>query len=541
LQRNEREDAGPVPPQRRRTPRLPRRPRRPAFLAAIALVLASGALAPAGASAQAKAPARKAAKPAFGLDDVAREAAKLALERFRDPAGEVPRWLTEISYDQWRDIRFRPEQALWRDARLPFQVQFFHPGLFYDRTVRVNVVDAEGVHVVPFSPSQFDYGRNEFGSMVPQDLGFAGIRLHYPIKRRDYYDEVIVFLGASYFRAVGRDLVYGLSARGVAVDTATPSGEEFPYFREYWLERPRRVAKSAVIYALLDSRRLTGAFRFEVTPGVETLVAVESRLFFREAIGKLGIAPLTSMFFHGENTLLHFEDFRPEVHDSDGLLLHSSTGEWLWRPLDNRERLQVSAFDLPDPKGFGLVQRDRDFDHYQDLEARQDLRPSAWVEPSGPWGRGRIELVEIPTDEDINDNVVAYWVPEQPAVPAAPMTHGYTIRWMRDDQARPPGGRATSTHIERVEDAFRFVVDFVGDELAALPPETVLQGVVTIGAGTGEDGELVEQRVEKNPVSGGFRLVFRVRPKRRDALPLRAFLQQGPGALTETWSYLLTP
>jgi glucans biosynthesis protein len=352
---------------------------------------------------------------------------------------------------------------------------------------------------------------------------------------------VIVFLGASYFRAVGRDLVYGLSARGVAVDTATPSGEEVPHFREFWVERPAAGAKSAVVYALLDSRRLTGAFRFVLTPGVETTVGIESRLFFREPVGKLGVAPLTSMFFHGENTMLPVNDFRPEVHDSDGLLLESSTGEWLWRPLDNRQRLQVSSFDLPDPKGFGLIQRDRDFDHYQDLEARPDLRPSAWVQPAGPWGRGRVELVEIPTDEDINDNIVAYWVPEQPMGPGAPATYAYTLTFYSDDPGRPPGGRVLATRVDRSDDTYRCVVDFVGKELEALPPETVLQGVVTIGAGTGQEGELVEQRVEKNPVTGGFRLVFRVRPSRRDPLPLRAFLQQGPGALTETWSYLLTP
>jgi glucans biosynthesis protein len=296
-----------------------------------------------------------------------------------------------------------------------------------------------------------------------------------------------------------------------------------------------------VIYALLDSPRVAGAYRFAVFPGEQTKVDVESRLFLRAEIEKLGIAPLTSMFFFGENSDRRFDDFRPEVHDSDGLLLAGQSGEWLWRPLDNRERLQVSSFDLPDPKGFGLIQRDRNFDHYQDLEARFDLRPSGWVVPATAWGRGRVELVEIPTDEDVNDNVVAYWVPERPMAPGAPAEFSYTVWWYSDDPERPPGGRVEATRIERRGDSWRFVVDFHGKPLEALPPETVLQGVVTIGAGTGQEGELVEQRVEKNPVTGGFRLVFRVRPSRGDPLPLRAFLQRGDGALTETWSYLLAP
>jgi glucans biosynthesis protein len=478
---------------------------------------------------------------AFDLDDVAKKAEAQARQAFRDPAGEVPVWLREVSYDQWRDIRFRPDLALWRDLKLPFQVQFFHPGLYYDRTVKVNVVDAKGSRPVPFNPSNFDYGRNEFGSRIPQDLGYAGLRLHYPIKKKDYLDEVIVFVGASYFRAVGRDHVYGLSARGLAVDTASPAGEEFPFFREFWLERPAPTARSMVLYALLDSRRLTGAYRFEVHPGAATRVAVEARLFFREAVEKLGVAPLTSMFFHGENTALPFEDFRPEVHDSDGLLLHSASGEWLWRPLDNRRRLELSAFSLPDPKGFGLVQRDRDFDHYQDLEARYDLRPSAWVEPKGAWGGGRVELVEIPTDDEVNDNIATYWIPERPSVPGAPATYAYDLHFFGDEPARPPGGRVEATRLDRRDDTWRFVIDFTGPELAALPPETVLQGVVTIGSGAPDEGDLLGQFVEKNPVTGGFRLVFRVRPARREPLPLRAFLQQGPGALTETWSYLLVP
>ncbi len=509
-------------------PRLSRRRAARGLLPALLAALVCGAEAAAGAA-------------VFGLDDVAKRAEALSRQPFRDPAGEVPKWLTEISYDQWRDIRFRPDLAMWRDVKLPFQVQFFHPGLFYDRTVRVHVVDAEGEHPVPFTPSNFDYGRNEFGSRVPQDLGYAGLRLHHPIKRKDYLDEVIVFLGASYFRAVGRDHVYGLSARSIAVDTASPSGEEFPFFREFWIERPAPTSRAVVLYVLLDSRRLTGAYRFAVYPGAATRTEIEARLFFREPIEKLGVAPLTSMFFHGENAVIPFQDFRPEVHDSDGLLLHSATGEWLWRPLDNRRRLEISSFDLPDPKGFGLVQRDRDFDHYQDLEARYDLRPSAWVEPQGPWGRGRVELVEIPSDDEINDNMAAYWVPEERAVPGAQPRYAYTLHWFGDEPLRPPGGRVDATRLDRRDDVWRFVIDFTGKDLAALPPETVLQGVITVGSGSPDDGDLIGQFVEKNPVTGGFRLVFRVRPKRGDPLPLRAFLQQGPGALTETWSYLLVP
>ena len=355
---------------------------------------------------------------AFTLDDVAEKARKLAEGPYQDPSGSVPQWLLQASYDQYRDIRFRADRALWKDRGLPFEVQFFHPGMFYDRIVAIHEIDSNGVATVPFSPSMFDYGRNDFASRVPQDLGFAGFRLHYPIKSAAYKDEVIVFLGASYFRAVGKDQVFGISARGLAVDTAAPSGEEFPYFREFWLVRPTKDAKDMAIYALLDSPSLTGAYKFVVYPGAETVVDVEGRVFRRKEVSKLGIAPLTSMFLFGENTTRCFDNYRPEVHDSDGMLLFNDTGEWLWRPVDNPTTLQVHSYQMTNPRGFGLLQRDRDYANYQDLETNQERRPSAWVVPKGQWGPGRVELVEIPTPKDIHDNIAAYWVFDQ--LPPAP-------------------------------------------------------------------------------------------------------------------------
>ena len=487
--------------------------------------------------------ARRASTAAtFGLDNVAAKARKLAEEPFKTRKVQVPEWLAKITYDQWRDIRFRPEHALWRDQHSPFQIQFFHPGLYYDQTVAVNVVDAKGTRPLAFSPSQFDYGRNDFASRVPQDLGYAGFRLHAPIKNKSYYDEVIVFLGASYFRGVGTWQVFGLSARGLAVDTAVPSGEEFPYFREFWLVAPAPHAKDLTVYALLDSPSLTGAYRFVIQPGEQTTVKVEGRLFLRREPQKIGIAPLTSMFFHGENTGRLFDDFRPEVHDSDGLLVYHGTGEWLWRPLDNPRSLQASKFRMPALRGFGLIQRDRDFASYQDLETRADIRPSGWVTPHGDWGSGNVELVEIPTKSDTNDNVVAYWVPDKQPKRGEPFAFGYTLSWFGDDPGRPPLGRGVATRRDsgNKEDTQRFVIDFAGKALEAIPADQVVRGHVTIAA---EDNaaELLDQHVVKNPVTGGWRLSMHVQPKRKAPIELRAFLDKDGATLTETWSYLLVP
>lgn len=482
------------------------------------------------------------ATASFDLNTVAEKAQKLAKDSFQDTKSPVPDWLLKITYDQWRQIRFRPDQAVWRGDKLPFQVQFFHPGLYYNRTVVVNIVDHTGIHPVPFSPSQFDYGKNDFASKVPQELGFAGFRVHAPFKTPKYYDEVIVFLGASYFRAVGRDQVFGLSARGLAIDTAEPSGEEFPFFKEFWVVRPTAKAKEITVYALLDSPSAAGAYRFVIRPGEETTVKVDQLLYFRQEVKKLGIAPLTSMFLHGENTVRQFEDFRPEVHDSDGLLLHFDTGEWLWRPLDNPRSLNVTGFQMSKPKGFGLIQRDRDFSHYQDLETRPDLRPSAWQEARTDFGAGRVELVEIPTKADTNDNIVTYWVPAKMPKAGESLAVGYTMYWYGDDPARPPAGRVVATRRDRgtVEGAYRFVVDFAGKQLEALPRDTVLRGVVTIASGA-QSAELLDQHVEKNSVTSGWRLTFQVRTKQKTAVELRAFLDKGGEALTETWSNVILP
>lgn len=477
----------------------------------------------------------------FHFAQVAERAEQLAKAAYEAPP-RIPEWLTRISYDQWRDIRYRPDRALWRDGRTPFQVQFFHPGYYYEHTVTVRIVDEGGTHLVPFSPSDFDYGKNDFASRVPHDLGFAGFRLHAPINRPDYFDEVIVFLGASYFRAVGRGQVFGLSARGLAIDTGLPSGEEFPYFREFWIVKPPPWATSVTVYALLDSPSAAGAYRFVIHPGETTRIDVASRLYFRREVQQLGVAPLTSMFFHGENSPRPVEDYRPEVHDSDGLLLHFRGGEFLWRPLSNPRNLQVSNFQMQSPRGFGLMQRDRNFDHYQDLETHREARPSVWVEPLGDWGAGRVVLVEIPTKSDTNDNIVAFWVPEPRPKADHPFEARYRLHWLRDDPNLPPGGRVVATRRDRGnrENVVRFVVDFAGGELEGIPAETVVHGVVTIASGESA-AELLDQQVVKNPFTGGWRLVFQVRPKRSEPIELRAYLMLGQRVLTETWSTLFAP
>lgn len=485
------------------------------------------------------------AAQSFNLQHVQELARDLAARPFEDNRGTIPENLAQLSYDQWRDIRFSPEKSLWRSAKLPFEVQFFHPGLFYDRTVSINIVENGKPEALPFDPSAFDYGRNALAGKLPTDMNYAGFRVHTNINSKKYKDEFLVFLGASYFRAVGKGHQYGLSARGLAVDTAGPSGEEFPFFKEFWIVQPQRKDKNIVIYALMDSKRVTGAFRFTATPGQETVLNVESVFFLRAPVAKIGIAPLTSMYIFGENSPAA-DDFRPEVHDSDGLLAHLENDEWIWRPLRNPRELTINSFTAPNIRGMGLMQRDTNYDHYMDLEAHYQDRPSVWIEPVGDWGMGQLELVQIPSPEEIHDNIVSYWVPAEPLVPGTPYSFAYDMHWCWPDDTKEPYAHVTYTRHGkgRTVDSRLFVLEYAGGPLDKLPETAALDANVWIGNG----GKLIEKRVYRNKLNGAWRLTFEVAPDstsplsmvlpdKRPLTEMRATLMHGITPITETWSY----
>jgi periplasmic glucans biosynthesis protein len=477
---------------------------------------------------------------AFGFDDVAKAAEQLASQPYKPPAVEVPRELRNLTYDQYKDIRYRPDGALWRNAKLPFELSFFHQGFHYDQPVKVSEVGEQGPAEVKFDPAQFDYGGNKLDASKFGALSYAGFRVHFAMNGKGK-EEVLSFVGASYFRAIGKDQRFGLAARGLAIDTGLPTGEEFPRFVEFWIERPGPNARELVIYGLLDSRRMAGAYRFVLRPGVETAIEVKARLILREGVGKFGVAPLTSMFFYGENQRPGNDDYRPEVHDSDGLLLHAANDEWIWRPLQNPRRLLVTSFATANPIGFGLMQRDRDFSRYEDLEARFDRRPSAWVEPKGAWGPGRVELVQIPSPDESNDNVVAYWVPDAVPAPKQPWDVEYRMLWQKETDTRPPHAWVTQTRrghgSQRSGDnTIGMILDFDGPALRKLQPDARVEGVVSADGSV----EVVRRHTYRNENTGGWRMALELR--RVDsgkAAELRAFLRMDNNPISETWSYVL--
>jgi periplasmic glucans biosynthesis protein len=483
------------------------------------------------------APAR-AADEVFDFEVLRYNAKMLAAKPYASRPSPVPEALLKLSYDQFRDIRFKPSESLWLRERLPFELQFFHPGFSFDQTVQIYVVNGKAVEPVPFSSSLFDYGANRVPS-TKSTMGFAGLRLLYALNKPG--DELGAFLGASYFRFLCQHAFYGLSARGLSVNTGEPGGEEFPIFRAFWIERPQPEAKTLVMYALLDSPTASGAFRFTISPGAETVIEVHEVIYCRHNPSVLGIAPLTSMFWHGENTNATFDDFRPEVHDSDGLMLYTGAGEWIWRPLTNPNAPRVAAFSDENQRGFGLIQRDRNFEHYQDLEANYNLRPSGWVEPVGSWGKGAVRLLELHGPDETYDNITAFWVPQTLPPAGEPIELTYRLHWFMD-QIHPPAGYAVATRLGRTKtqetDLQRFIIDFDGAYLGKEGPDPLIGAVVTVGAGAA----LVHSTVEKNPYNGTWRVAFAIKPDGSDRpVELRCFLRKPPHVLTETWSYLWQP
>ncbi len=459
---------------------------------------------------------------------------ELAAGPFEPVKVDLPPALTDINYAQYHDIRFHADQALWRDLDLTFQTQFFHLGYQYREIVHIfDVVDGVAREVV-YAPALFDYGKSGIDPAGLAALGFSGFRLHYPINRSDYRDEVAVFQGASYLRCLGRGEGFGLSARGLAVNTALPEGEEFPSFRSFWLERPLPGASEIKLHALLDSPSVAGAYSFAIRPGETTAVEATAFLVARSAIKLIGLAPLTSMYFYGENDRQGVDDYRPEVHDSDGMAIWHASGEWLWRPLINPTELAITSFGGDAPRGFGLLQRDRDFGSYEDLYTHPERRPTLWVEPLAGWGRGEVRLIEIPSDQEIHDNIVAFWVPEKAVAAGDALEISYRLHWGETAPFQPPGAIVQATRIGRgkADNARRFAVDFAGGELPRLPPDAAIEAIVS--ASSGQIGEVI---VQKNPPIGGWRALFDFVPADDNPADLRCFLRQQDKFLSETWSY----
>lgn len=471
----------------------------------------------------------------IAADHVLKIAQALAVRPFQKPKLDVPEPFAKLSPEQYRDIRFRADQSLWRGEKLDAELQLFAFGWIYDAPVDIFIVENGRARALKADGTLFSVGGQIPNAPQGAPFAFSGFRVHGPINRSDYFDEYAVFQGASFFRSVGRGQSYGLSARGLAINTGRPGGEEVPLFRSFWIEKPKPGSPEIVVQALLDGSSATGAYRFVILPGTTTVIDVELTLFPRREIQYLGVAPLTSMFLHGVASRRINNEIRPSVHDSEGLAILNGKGERLWRPLTNPRKLQTSAFVDRDPKGFGLSQRDRSFQNFEDLEGRFERRPTVWVEPKGPWGDGAVELFEIPAEEEIHDNITVFWRPAKPIEADKPYRLAYRLHWGDAVPVAWTGGRVRKTRVGGTrKGAVIFVVDFDGPgvkDMKDLP-------VADINATGG--GTIMNVQVQRHPEIGGLRCTFELQPGAAELVELRLFLRMNEQPISESWLYRWT-
>lgn len=448
--------------------------------------------------------------------------------------------LRSLSYDDYRRIVFNPDAAVWKEDDTPFQLQLFHPGFLHTSPVGLHLVSDGTARRLAFSTEFFNYHDSPVNIDQLEAGGYAGFRIHHPINNDERFEEFLVFLGASYFRAVGKDQFYGLSARGLSVNTVGEGDEEFPRFSDFWIEQSSAGADEAVVYALLDSPSVTGAYKFTVIPGEQTIIDVDLSLYPRKDTSRVGIAPLTSMFFFDATNRAGFDDFRNAVHDSDGLQILQANGERIWRPLANPAQVQVSAFEAENaPAGFGLMQRRQGFERYNDNEARYDKRPSLWIEPQGDWGQGHIELLEIPTDVEYHDNIVAYWQPDGGLEVGNEYRYQYRMFWGDGSAQQIPEGLVAATSAGKAlgSDEQLFVVDF--SQGSTIPNAAFDSTAVRMFASTSA-GDITDTRGTVVESTGHYRAYIKFDPKQSNLAELRLTLEVAGEQWGETWLYRWT-
>jgi glucans biosynthesis protein len=474
----------------------------------------------------------------FSWDILKSQARELGAKPYDPDRYKTPPYAADLDYDRYRAIHFNPDKAIWRDEPLNFRMQLFHGGYIYKEPIQISIVEDGKASRIPYKRDFYEFGTAEKRVMVAENGYYSGFRLHAPIYDPNDFSEFLVFQGASYFRGKAKGQTYGLSARGLAINTAQAPQEEFPLFSAFWIEKPKAGSNMVTVYALLDSPSVSGAYRFVTTLNSDTVMDIECQLYPRTTITWAGIAPFSSMFFFGPSDQTKFDDFRPRVHDSDGLSIHTGSGDWIWRPLVTAKHILYSVFFDNNPKGFGLIQRERRFPVYQDIGAGYQDRPSVWVEPKGAWGEGSIDLVELPTDTEYVDNIVAFWRPKDPLQPGGDYNYAYRLTWLNQAPVPAELAKIVQTRVgEGLAPGSRFMlIDFTGGEISAHAEEEMWDYDVHASA-----GYIKAYSVVPHPFIDGKRIGIEYHPDGDKVADLSFQIRRMGVPISEKWVYRWAP
>lgn len=499
-----------------------------------------GTAAPSVTGDEAQAPSFPAAFPLsdptpFDPAMVTETARRLSKQPYKAIPADIPDAFKNLNYDQYVSIHLRPNATIWAGDNIGFALEPLHRGFIFSTPVQINLVSDEQQRRLIYDEKMFDFGKIAPPANIG-DIGFSGFRVLAPQETSGFF-ELATFQGASFFRAVGRGQNPGAMARALSIKTADPRGEEFPAFRSMWIERPTMAANALVIHAIIDSESVVGAYRFTLRPGDATIIDTESTLFARAALDNFGIATMSATHLSGAIDRSRADDLRPNVSEISGLQILTGKGEWLWRPVSNPDTLQISTFVDENPRGFGFIQRDRNFDHYQDDDQHWEARPSLWIEPIGDWSFGGVQLVEIPSESEANDNIIAYWRPKQSLAAGNEISFAYRQFWCKTPPERPALAIAVSSRSGRGSSAKRrrFLVEFSGEILGLQKPEDIKPNL------SASPGSIVSVRTFASADKASYRVLFELDPGGEAYSELRLVLEASGKPVSETWIYRWTP
>jgi glucans biosynthesis protein len=462
-------------------------------------------------------------------------AAALAKRPMAPNPADLPDGLNQLTLEALNGIRMPAQHHVWAGEQRGFTLEPLHRGGVFSAPVALFVVDDGAIRRLAFDKTRFEYGRAAVPS-TQNDLGFSGFRLAFGMERPL---DMAIFQGASFFRAIARGQTFGAIARTLVLRAGEQRGEEIPFFRAFWIERPAPAANAITLHALVESESCTAAVRMTFRPGDITINDVELTLYARVQLENVGFAGVMGNYLFSPQKRRLFDEMRPAAHEVAGLQMRTGADEWVYRPLNNPEQLQISAFIDQNPRGFGLVQRDRDFAHFLDDDQRYDLRPSVWMEPLGEWGSGVVQLFEIPTDAEINDNIISYWRPRTPLPAGSATSISYRQFWCWALPEPMPVAFTRQTRQGRGSAARRrrFSVEFQGETLA---DAAVMGGARVVLSAT--PGAIHAMRLQSYPDRKSARVTFELEPGPDNISELRLQVVDNAGKpLTETWLNRWTP